>query len=567
MMANQREDHNWSKLSLSASRYDAASSSITIRAGTITRRTIIFAIVAPVFLLAPTFLFAQQAASTRLLFLGPTRPVILELEFVAGRFSIQEMRSKYATEVFKQLDQDGSGQLDADEARQIPTKGRLRVGVDRLEEKWQQLDSSPIDQQVSLRELTAHLQSALGPPLTIEKAPPKLAATVRLYEDLDLNGDGKIAGDEVEQGLNILRAFDFDDDETLSVAELQPFPLSVVQAQQQAAVDEEPVPIHFIRNDEEIVAAVEGFLSHYKSGESVVATLLTGLNEREFGRFDLNDDQEWDKDDMELYLKRGRADYLLKVSLAPPRVEVLKGDHSGTKRPTINIGGMPVEWRAKSQIHQQFDATRLYLIRFIMSDADKNRYLNPQEFAGLQADVPFETVDLDENQQVTREEIKFFFTMDGLAAQSRLVLSLSNETKTLFEILDANIDRRLSPREFTEGQERLLQYDLNQDQALLPDELNSQFRVTFTQPKLFETDPNRNQNAMMNQRQGIVRQETSGPVWFGRMDDNLDGEVSWREFLGPRDKFDELDLNSDNYLEKSEAGAAEALRDAEPVAP
>ncbi len=532
-----------------------------------TRRMINFSVVVSTILLTPNFLFAQRAASTRLLFLGPTRPVILEIEFVAGRFNIEEMRSKYATEVFKQLDANENGQLDADEAQQIPTEGRLRVGVDRLEEKWKQLDVTPTDDQISLHELTAHLQLSLGPPLTIEKAPPKLAATVRLYEDLDLNSDGKISGDEVEQGLNVLRAFDFDDDETLSVAELQPFPLSVVQAQQQAAVDEEPVPIHFIRNDEEISEAVDGFLSHYKSANAVAAVLLTGLKEKEFGRFDLNDDKTWDKDDLELFLKRGRADYILKVSLAPPVVEVVKGDFTGTRRPTINIGGMPVEWRAKSQIHQQFDATRLFLTRFIMSDADKNRYLDPMEFAGLQADVPFEAVDLDENQQVTREEIKFFFTMDGLAAQSRLVLSLSNETKTLFEILDEDIDRRLSPREFVQGQERLLQYDLNQDQALLPDELNSQFRVTFTQPKLFETDPTRNQNTMMNQRQGIVRQETSGPVWFGRMDDNIDGEVSWREFLGSREKFDELDLNDDNYLEMSEAEAAEALRNTEPATP
>ena len=81
-----------------------------------------------------------------------------------------------------------------------------------------------------------------------------------------------------------------------------------------------------------------------------------------------------------------------------------------------------------------------------MSDMDKNKYLDPMEFTGLQANVSFEAVDLDANQQVTREEIKFFFSMDGLAAQSRLILSLSNETKTLFEILDANLDRRLNPR-------------------------------------------------------------------------------------------------------------------------
>ncbi|QDT33749.1 EF-hand domain-containing protein [Thalassoglobus polymorphus] len=508
----------------------------------------------------PAELFGQKSDPSRLLFLGPNRPVILEMEFVAGRFSIDEMRSQYAKEVFKQLDKDSNGTLSPEEAEQIPTEGRLRVGVERLGEAWTSIDVSPADQQVTLAELTAHIQKALGPPLSIERAPPKLAATVRLYEDLDLNKDGKVSAEEVEQGLKVLQAFDFDDDETLSVAELQPFPISVVQAQQQEQAKEEPVPLFFIRDDAEIELAISGLFDHYSTEEAVSAKILSGLKERDFSRFDLNDDRAWDKDDWELYLKRSRPDFVMKVSLSPPSVEVVKGEYTGRNRPTIDIGGMPVEWRATSKVYQQFDSTRLFLTRFIMSDVDKNKYLDPMEFNGLQADVPFEAVDLDGNQQVTREEIKFFFTMDGLAAQSRLILLLSNETKTLFEILDTNLDRRLNPREFLAGPERLLEYDLNGDQALLPDELMSEFRVTFTQPQLFEIDPARAQTNMMNQRQGRTNEQVSGPVWFSRMDDNLDGEISWREFLGPREMFDTLDTNSDHFIDQSEAEAAEALR-------
>ncbi len=375
-----------------------------------------------------------------------------------------------------------------------------------------------------------------------------------------MNKDGKIDAQEVEQGLGVLQAFDFDDDETLSVAELQPFPISVVQAQQQEQAKEEPVPLFFVRDDQEIEDAITGLFLHYSAEGAVSSKILSGLTEREFSRFDLDDDQAWGKDDWELYLKRSRPDFVMKVSLSPPGVEVVKGEHTGGKRPTLQIGGMPVEWRATSKVYQQFDSTRLFLIRFIMSDVDKNKYLDPMEFAGIQAGVPFEAIDLDENQQVTREEIKFFFTMDGMAAQSRLILSLSNETKTLFEILDANQDRRLNTREFLSGPERLLENDLNGDQALLPDELMSEFRVTFTQPQLFETDPTRAQNNMMNQRQGRTNQQFSGPVWFGRMDDNLDGELSWREFLGPREKFEALDKNNDHFIDLDEAEAAETFR-------
>lgn len=513
--------------------------------------------------------FAQRHSETRVLFLGPSRPAIFEIEFLAGRYSIEEMRRQYAQAVFKQLDLDESGSLQPDEAAQIPREGRLRVGVERLNDDWTSLDTAPQDGRISFDELADHLQAALGPPLTIEQAPPRLSATVRLYDDLDLNGDGKIAADEVEQGLEILRSFDFDDDETLSVAELQPFPLSVVQAQAQARSEEEPAPVYFIRDDAEIDQAIAAFFDYYHAEPPLGRNHLPGLTDREFSRFDLDDDLAWGADDVELFLKRAPADYVLKVSLAPPRVEVVRGQHDGARRPTIEVGGLPLRLVARSKIYQQFDATRLYLVRFIQSDADKNGYLDPMEFAGLQApDVAFEHVDLDANEQVTRDEIKFFFTMDGLAAQSRLVLRLSNETKTLFDVLDEHedverIDRRLTPREFAQGRERLLAHDVNRDGALSADEFSSEFQLEFTQPQLFETDPTRNQNAMMNQRQGRVVRETSGPIWFGRMDDNLDGELSWREFLGPREIFDQLDLNDDGFLDSSEAQAAESNRDAE----
>lgn len=498
--------------------------------------------------------------STRIVFFAPTRPAIIEFELSTGRFSIDEMRRRYSAEVFQLLDLNADNQLSPAEAREIPAEGRLRVGVRRLGEDWEQVDTAPKDGSVSADELTTFIGKALGAPLTIEKAPPKLSATVRLFSDLDVNKDQIVSDTEIENGMKILHAFDFDDDETLSVAELQPFPLSVIQARQQVADDETPAPIHFIRDNDEITAAVTAVLDHYGQTEKVPHAVISDLSEREFRRFDLNNDGAWGNDDLTLFLKRAPADYVMQVSLSPPQVQVVRGKFTGDRRPTTILGKLPVEWVARNNAYQQYDATRLYLVRFIMVDSDKNKYLDEMEFAGLQASVAFEAVDLDGNQQVTREEIKFFFSMDGLAAQSRLILSLSNETKTLFEILDTNLDRRLHLKEFLAGRENILTHDLNQDNALRHDELDSQFRITFTQPQILETLPAPNQPGMMQQRQGVVSRENSGPVWFRRMDDNLDGEVSWREFLGPRNRFDELDLNQDMFLDLSEANEAESMR-------
>ena len=52
---------------------------------------------------------------------------------------------------------------------------------------------------------------------------------------------------------------------------------------------------------------------------------------------------------------------------------------------------------------------------------------------------------------------------------------------------------------------------------------------------------------------------TGGPVWFQKMDRNHDGDVSRREFLGPRDVFDRLDRDTDGLI-----GPDEATGDAAP---
>lgn len=503
---------------------------------------------------------AQDTGVARILFLGPLRPVIIEASFVAGPFSIENARQRYAAELFAYLDRDADDVLTDKEAREIPADGRLRAESPRIGSDWTNLDVAPTDEKISRSELTTFVQSALGPSLTIETAPPKLSATVRIYEDLDTNQDGKISVSEIEQGRQSLQVFDFDDDETLSVAELQPFPLSVIQAQEQLRLEEAPAPVSFIRSAEEIESSTIKILKYFGATDTIASSTLPGLSEREFSRFDLNRDDHWDADDLALYLRRSPADFVMRISLSPPQVEMVAGNSTDDERPTIDIGGLPVKWVARSKTYQQLDSTRLYLIRFITSDADKNGYLDLMEFAGLQANVSFATVDLDGNQQVTRTEIKSFFEMDSLAAQSRLVLTLANDTTTLFEILDANMDRRLGVKEFLDGSQRFLVHDRNDDRALAPEELNTRFTVTISQPQLFETDPARSQNAMMTQRQGVLRPISSGPLWFLRMDDNLDGDVSWREFLGPRERFDLLDQNRDNFIDRSEADAAEQFR-------
>ena len=58
----------------------------------------------------------------------------------------------------------------------------------------------------------------------------------------------------------------------------------------------------------------------------------------------------------------------------------------------------------------------------------------------------------------------------------------------------------------------------------------------------------------------VVQQRVPvGPIWFQRMDRNMDGDLTWKEFLGPRHVFEELDADGDGLIDPVEAERAEHL--------
>src|SRR5437588_65691 len=60
-----------------------------------------------------------------------------------------------------------------------------------------------------------------------------------------------------------------------------------------------------------------------------------------------------------------------------------------------------------------------------------------------------------------------------------------------------------------------------------------------------------------------------GPIWFQRMDRNMDGDLTWKEFLGPRHVFEELDTDGDGLIDPQEAerGTEKWMRETGAVPP
>lgn len=524
-------------------------------------------------LIASLFVGVMSATSSaqnyRFVFLAPKSVVLIDTQITSGNWDLRKIRQQYVAGVFKRLDSDGDGTLNAEEAAEIPRQGRFAADVERLESAWALLDTAPMDDQISPAELFTFLDNTLGPQLTIQKAAPRLAETVRLYAELDLDQDDRITAAEFQAGLVRLQLSDFDDDDALSVAELQPYPIAIVQARQAAvaASSTEETQLLLATTESERQTTAERILRVYGSEGELTTSTHLGVPERIFKAFDVDRSGALNTDEVAAYLEKAPPQISLHVSLGPPFVNVERVSPLATdvvlktpgKRPLFDLGGVPVECVARNRSSDLSDQVGLLLTQAMVLDGDKNGYLDQAEFAQLPArNTQFQDVDLDGNAQVTRAEIDAYFTLDGLAAQSRLVATVSDESKVLFNLLDSNTDNRLTQREIHQAEQILQQYDADGDSALSIRELASRFRITFSQPELLEFRPDAAMNS--TSRQGVTRQDSSGPLWFRRMDRNLDNDLSWREFLGTRADFDQIDTDHDGFITLPEAEQAESRR-------
>ena len=180
-----------------------------------------------------------------------------------------------------------------------------------------------------------------------------------------------------------------------------------------------------------------------------------------------------------------------------------------------------------------------------------------QQMAQIQVNGSFAEVDINGDKMLFRDEIKTYIERDAIATQSQIEVSVKQDGKTLFKLIDQNSDRRLSERELQGGFDVLLEYDIDKDQFLTEAELGTAYtlNIGLGQAASLRLD-NMTSIGMANRTADAILPGVSGmdgPEWFRRMDRNQDREVSFREFLGTRELFSELDLNKDNLLSADEA--------------
>lgn len=482
-------------------------------------------------------------------------PVLLRVTFTSSQVGIATVRERFVKEILKAFDADKDGRLSADEAIKLPWADLAVNGADAA------------DGGLTREELSAHVESTFGPRFVSRRKPPLLVQSVQLHERLDRDGDGHISRDEIEQGVDTLRPFDFDDDGTFSPAELQPFPLSILDAARNEQTPGDRRDFVVLHEGEPLDALAERMIATYaESHTDGLSASQLAISALAFAAFDQTKDGLLNADELGALLQRPRPAAEIRVDFRRHRVtlktlpageaSIRVQESESSRRLAARIGGEMVEFSAVDNRYQAADQIKFLRIDFRRKDQDKNGYLSPEEFAALGiTGASFEEIDLDDDGQMFLSELDRFIGLDAYRAQSFAEMTIDAIDKPLFQILDENLDRRLTQREFQAGVERMQPYDRDEDGRLEADELLAlrRYRVTFS----FGVPPAvriERQNQMDSSRRlPVVLQMTSGPEWFRKMDRNQDGDVTWREFLGPRDAFDRLDRDGSGWIDADEA--------------
>jgi Ca2+-binding EF-hand superfamily protein len=187
---------------------------------------------------------------------------------------------------------------------------------------------------------------------------------------------------------------------------------------------------------------------------------------------------------------------------------------------------------------------------FAMLDANNDGGLDEAEIpAEALREYSFEDLDQDGDDKLTLREIN-----EGMSPKQPIwnvqVRARGAETPDgVFAWLDQNQDQYLSTREIHDAEDRLRAIE-SSDGSIKPADIPDSYLVQFVRG-----DPERDEQlfaATPRTRGETANLSDTWPRWAQSMDSNRDGEISRREFPGRSQQFDQLDKDSDGFIDGDE---------------
>ncbi len=514
------------------------------------------------FAIAPGGLIAEepvrgnsQNGALELLLLDGDHPIRLQILADIDGSDIAARWDETFIKLFQFFDRNADGSLDRSEAARLPSAFSLRqvlwgqfVPYSGEAPSWTDLDCDK-DSAISLKEVTSHYRRCgLGSMLVgVGKSAACEQLTEALLTRLDTNKDGKLEKEECKKALQVLAKVDRNDDELIGPGELVDhlsYPgaigstlLEIATSSMRPDVVRDSIPVMLYPSQGDDPTWKEQVASRWNREKRTSTTTHSASL--------LNDSPQV------VWRARLRPEAKREPSLQS--FEPIKETWNSRERLYYASPALHLEGRADTgKLREQIESSRKrFPSLFAEADANSDGVLDAKELSLPKADLFKQLMkigDRNGDERLSREEFSFWLELQVQIASGHALLTILDLGAGLFELLDADHDGALSVRELRNSWDRMQATGCTVDGVFEQGKLPRQLLATISHG---------------HPRSSLGKPVHRGPEWFHAMDRNGDGDLSRREFTGPRPLFERLDRDHDGLLSPEEAANADFKKSAE----
>jgi Ca2+-binding EF-hand superfamily protein len=490
-------------------------------------------------------------------------PLHLRLHVSLAGVSLADARRQYVARLIESLDTNHDGKLTREEAAKSPLlRTKSRPGASQF---LQGLGGPAL---LSPRDVGRTLDRLGGEPVSYRQDLSSSKNDLEVFKLLDTDSNGLLDQKELDASTDLVLVKDDDGDECVSFEEFFPPP----------PPDQNQLLVNFVQRAPAPTATVADIVRDVQ--EPLLARRL-------LAKYDRNRDLQLTPGELNWPPQRiasldtdsnGKlnAQELATIGRATPDIEVaadLKPNESGGGAIGVEATiGQRLDSSERADYakvafssavltfsHRNLDpiasAVENAMRQFNQLDTDANGYLDRDETAerirferGL-----FELMDSDGDDKIFADEMKQYVAARSEPAATTCRVNVYDTGYGFFMALDANADGRVSVRELRRAPMALAQLDRDRRPGIGEKEPVRHFHIEFVRGSYQLFGPS---EQLAAQTPAFQQRRAIGPIWFQRMDRNNDGDLTWNEFLGPREVFHTLDRDADGLVDPQEAERA-----------